>query len=186
MLTKAKHDTMTPFKNFTISPGSWVICNEAVCHQYERQISPWDVLHWHHCCQPHPSVPLLKVDCIQEIKQRSSEFSNHAESQKRFSSKVITPTSDVEGEEDRNEMLRPWANGIKAHHLSKTRSQRSKILAIVGSKIFGVCGWVVNNWLTIGCKIGFKIDCKIGCKKIYWQVFKKKILTNFKKKYIDK
>ena len=124
---------MTPFKNFTISPGSWVICNEAVCHQYERQISPWDVLHWHHCCQPHPSVPLLKVDCIQEIKQRSSEFSNDAESQKRFSSKVITPTSDVEGEEDRNEMLRPWANGIKAHHLSKKSFQDVKIKQFIQS-----------------------------------------------------
>ena len=32
----------------------------------------------------------------------------------------------------------------------QTRSQRSDILAIVGSKIFGVCGWVVDNWLTIG------------------------------------
>ena len=53
-----------------------------------------------------------------------------------------------------------------------TRSQRSDILAIVGSKIFGVCGWVDDNWLTIGFKIGCKIGIKFGFK--------------FPKKYIDK
>ena len=72
-------------------------------------------------------------------------------------------------------------------------------MAINGSKIFRVCDWVVDNWLTIGwqyrltigckmgCKIGFKISCKIGCKKIYWRIFKKKnILTNFQKNILTK
>ena len=64
------------------------------------------------------------------------------------------------------------------------RSQRSEILAIVGSKIFGVCGWVVENttigWqlVEIGCKIGCKISCKIGCKIGRKIGSKKKIWTN--------
>ena len=95
----------------------WIISNEAVCHHDEGQVSPGDVLHRHHCCQPDPPVPLLQVNCIQEIHSSSSEFSNHAKCQKRFSSVVIAPTTDVEGKEDGNEMLCPGSYCFKAHHL---------------------------------------------------------------------
>ena len=33
-------------------------------------------------------------------------------------------------------------------------------MAIVGSKIFGVCGWVVDNWLTIGWDIDWQLVAK--------------------------
>ena len=38
-----------------------------------------------------------------------------------------------------------------------TRSQRYEILAIVSSKIFGVCGWLVDNGLTIGWDIDWQL-----------------------------
>ena len=54
-------------------------------------------------------------------------------------------------------------------------------MAIVGSKIFRVCGWVVDNWLTIGWQLVAKLVSKLASKlvakliaklvaKIYWQI----------------
>ena len=126
------------FKNFSFKPGSRVVSNEAVDHHDEGEHPSRDVLDGHHSPQPHPLVPLIKVDSTQKIEHRTSQFAQHAECQERSSSKLVTPAPDVEGKENGDKVFSQRSDVVEADILIINLTINCCILVFfyVGTKVF--------------------------------------------------
>ena len=98
-------------------PGCWVVRNEAVGHHYEGEEAARDVLYGEVDSQPDPPVHLVQVDASKEVPYSTQGLPCHTEGQERFPSKPVTPTPNVEGEQDGHRVLCDGDDVVETDHL---------------------------------------------------------------------
>ena len=79
--------------------------------------TPGETSHWHHNCKPDPFVYFLQEYSSNKSSSQAQESSSHKEGNKGNSSKLVTPTSNVESKQNWNNVFRKRDDIVKTDYL---------------------------------------------------------------------